>query len=146
LDEDGATLAMGGHPLPIRITSAGAEQVGDFGPMLGAFEGVAWRDTMVPLPPGSVLVMYTDGVTDAVGTDGERYGQFRLRDTLDACRDFSASKVVRRLNDALASFQVGGHADDTAILAVRHMPEADQSLQEECGRVRQTTEALAGPA
>lgn len=146
LDEDGATLAMGGHPLPIRITSAGAEQVGEFGPMLGAFEGVAWRDTMVPLPPGSILVMYTDGVTDAVGTDGERYGQFRLRDTLDACRDFTASKVVRRLNDALANFQVGGHADDTAILAIRHMPEADQSLQEERGRVREATEALAGPA
>ena len=105
LDEDGATLAMGGHPLPIRISSVGAEQVGDFGPMLGAFEGVAWRDTIVALPPGSILVMYTDGVTDAVGTDGERYGQFRLRDTLDACRDFTASKVVQRLMTLLRTFR-----------------------------------------
>lgn len=145
LDDDGATLAMGGHPLPIRITSVGAEQVGDFGPMLGAFEGVEWRDTTVALPPGSILVLYTDGVTDAVGTDGERYGQFRLRDTLDACREFTASKVVQRLNDALASFQVGSHADDTAILAIRHMPEADQSPHVEQG-VRKATEALAGPA
>jgi PAS domain S-box-containing protein len=144
LDEDGATLAMGGHPLPIRITSVGAEQVGDFGPMIGAFEGVAWRDTVLALPPGSTLVMYTDGVTDALGTDGERYGQFRLRDTLDVCRDLSASKVVKRLNDALASFQVGDHADDTAILALRHIPDADQSLSDRGAHLSHATKALAG--
>jgi serine phosphatase RsbU (regulator of sigma subunit) len=146
LDEDGATLAMGGHPLPIRITSGGAEHVGDFGPMLGAFEGVAWRDTTLALPPGSILVMYTDGVTDAVGIDGERYGLSRLRDTLDACRDSTATKVVKSLNEALASFQVGDHADDTAILAIRHSPEADQSVREQEAPVRRATEAVAGSA
>jgi serine phosphatase RsbU (regulator of sigma subunit) len=144
LDADGATLAMGGHPLPIRITSVGAEHVGDFGPMLGAFEGVDWRDAALPLPAGSILVMYTDGVTDAVGTDGERYGQFRLRDTLDTCRDLAAGKVVKRLNDALAGFQVGDHADDTAILALRHVSEANQSLSDQGAHLMKPAQALAG--
>jgi PAS domain S-box-containing protein len=145
LDEDGATIAMGGHPLPIRITSVGARHVGDFGPMIGAFEGVAWQDTSLPLTPGDILVMYTDGVTDAVGTDGERWGQFRLRDTLDGCRDLTASKVVERLNDAVASFQVGDHADDTAILALRHVPEPERSLNQGA-HLSQEAEALAGSA
>jgi PAS domain S-box-containing protein len=144
LDQHGATIAMGGHPLPIRITSIGAEHVGDFGPMLGAFEGVAWRDTSLPLTPGNILVMYTDGVTDAVGTDGERYGQLRLHDTLDGCRDLTAGKVVERLNHALASFQVGDHADDTAILALRSVPEAEQSLTNREPHLSQAIEALAG--
>jgi sigma-B regulation protein RsbU (phosphoserine phosphatase) len=146
LDPNGATIAMGGHPLPIHITSGGAQHVGDFGPMLGAFEGVTWTDTTLALPPGSTLVMYTDGVTDAMGSAGERYGQVRLRDTLDSCRDLRASEVVKRLNDAVASFQVGDHADDTAILAVRHIPDADRSLEAARSHLGQTTAALANRA
>jgi sigma-B regulation protein RsbU (phosphoserine phosphatase) len=113
--------------------------------MIGAFEGVAWQDTSLPLTPGDILVMYTDGVTDAVGTHGERWGQFRLRDTLDGCRDLTASKVVERLNDAVASFQVGDHADDTAILALRHVPEPERSLNQGA-HLSQEAEALAGSA
>ncbi|MGN6167380.1 MAG: SpoIIE family protein phosphatase [Solirubrobacteraceae bacterium] len=90
--------------------------------------------------------MYTDGVTDAVGGDGERYGHFRLRGTLDACRDSTATNVVKSLNEALASFQIGDHADDTAFLAIRRSPEADQSPREQEARVRQATVAVAGSA
>jgi serine phosphatase RsbU (regulator of sigma subunit) len=146
LEQDRATLAMGGHPQPIRITPAGAEQVGDFGPMVGAFDGVAWRDITLDLPAGSTLVMYTDGVTDAIGKDGERYGQLRLRATLEACRELTANKVVERLNDALARFRVGDHADDVAILALRHVPEARRALHEKEAAVSQPKEALARSA
>jgi len=73
LDQNGVTMGVGGHPLPIRITPTGAAHIGTFGPMLGAFDGVGWSDIALDLPPGSTLVMYTDGVTDALGQDGERY-------------------------------------------------------------------------
>ena len=75
--------------------------------------------------------MYTDGVTDALGRDGERYGHRRLHATLDACRELAARQVIERLNTALASFQVGPHADDTAALALRRLSVSDPSPADE---------------
>jgi PAS domain S-box-containing protein len=143
LDESGVTMGVGGHPLPILITPAGAEQVGAFGPMLGAFEGVTWRDIGLELPPESTLVMYTDGVTDALGQDGERYGAARLRATLDACGRLGAQEVIAHLNAALTSFQVGQHADDTAALALTRLPQAGPGTLREGAADSQPVEALA---
>jgi hypothetical protein len=48
------------------------------------------------------------------------------------------------LNDALAGFQVGDHADDTAILALRHVSEANQSLSDQGAHLMKPAQALAG--
>lgn len=142
LEDDRVSMGIAGHPLPIHITSGGAEEVGSFGPMLGAFEGVQWRDVSLSFPPGSTLVMYTDGVTDAVGGDGERYGRRRLHAALDACRERAASGVIATLSGALASFQVGEHADDTAALALRRLPEAGREMRDEEASHKLPVEAL----
>jgi sigma-B regulation protein RsbU (phosphoserine phosphatase) len=121
LQRDRAILAVGGHPLPFVLNSDGVTRVGEHGPLLGGFAGAHWRDGVVELEPGSVLVTFTDGVTDAVGTDGTRYGIRRLTETLSQCRGRAASGVVEELTDALGSFQVGPSADDTAVLALRRL-------------------------
>jgi PAS domain S-box-containing protein len=119
IEPDGVTLAVGGHPLPIRLDSSGADQAGEFGPLLGAFDEVEWRQTRLELAPGSALVFFTDGVTDAIGEQGERYGLGRLRDTLDRCREVPPGDLIRAVTGAIRAFQVGEHADDTTVLAVR---------------------------
>ena len=126
VDQDRVTLSIGGHPLPIQITPGGVSQIGTFGPLLGAFEDVAWHDVVLDLAPESKLVIYTDGVTDALGDDGERYGLRRLQATLDRCRDLSAPQIIATLTDALQQFQVGEHADDTAALVLRRVASATQ--------------------
>jgi serine phosphatase RsbU (regulator of sigma subunit) len=120
----GVTLAVGGHPLPICIDSSGARPIGKFGPLLGAFEDVEWQDSRVELAPGGALVMFTDGVTDAVGEDGERYGASRLRATLEQCRQYCADEVIQAVTNSVQAFQVGEHADDTALLVLRRTPVA----------------------
>jgi PAS domain S-box-containing protein len=119
LFEDRALLAAGGHPLPLHITSRGVSRVGEHGPLLGGFSDVSWHDTTVELEPGSILVAYTDGVTDAIGADGTRYGLQRLCDTLAQFRGRSATAVIEGLTVALGEFQIGSHADDTAALVLR---------------------------
>jgi serine phosphatase RsbU (regulator of sigma subunit) len=121
LDDHRVTLATGGHPLPIHITADGARQIGTFGPLLGAFDGVEWQDLVLDLAPDSKLVIYTDGMTDAVGSNGERYGLGRLQAILDRCREHSAAAVIETLTAALQRFQVGEHADDTAALVLRRV-------------------------
>ena len=117
--DDRALLAVGGHPLPLRISLDGISRVGEHGPLLGGFSDVVWRDTTVELEPDSILVAYTDGVTDAIGPDGTRYGLQRLCDTLAPFRGRSATAVIEGLTVALSEFQIGAHADDTAALVLR---------------------------
>ena len=119
LFEDRAHLAAGGHPLPLHVSSRGVGRVGEHGPLLGGFSDVSWQDTTVELEPDSILVAYTDGVTDAIGADGTRYGLQRLCDTLGRFRGCSATEVIEGLTIALGEFQIGAHADDTAALVLR---------------------------
>jgi serine phosphatase RsbU (regulator of sigma subunit) len=136
LEEDRATLAAGGHPLPFLIDEDGTRQIGEYGPLLGAFKDVAWEQIAFALAPGSTLVIYTDGVTDAVGEGGERYGLARLRATLERSGELSAAGVIDRLTGALREFQIGEHADDIAALALRRLsPEDGGGQTEEVHRI-----------
>ena len=73
------------------------------------------RRTASSSSPGDVLVLYTDGVTDARGDD-ERFGDERLLAALRGATD--AAGAVAAIDRALNAFQRGAQADDTAILAL----------------------------
>jgi PAS domain S-box-containing protein len=122
-DDAEATIACAGHPLPYAVRQAGAaEPVGRWGQMLGAWTEGSWPRTTTTLSPGDVLVLYTDGVTDATGPE-DRFGDERLQATLAESRD--ADDALRRLADGLADFETGEQADDTAALAIaRSQPAA----------------------
>ncbi len=140
VESDGVTLAVAGHPLPIRVTRTGAEQVGEFGALLGAFDDAGWQDAHLDLAPGNSLVFFTDGVTDAVGKDGERYGLQRLRDALAHCDDSPARTLIQTVTGAIAAFQVGAHADDTAIVALhRRTPRGRPASEHDRAQPRART-------
>jgi PAS domain S-box-containing protein len=121
LDGDHATLAVGGHPLPLYVTDQGVSKLGEHGPLLGAFTEAAWEDTTVALAPGSTLVAYTDGITDAVDEERRRFGLGRLREALGEVAGRPAADVAGSLTGALTAFQTGAYADDTAAI-VLHRP------------------------
>jgi PAS domain S-box-containing protein len=131
IEPGGVTLAIGGHPLPLHVHPSGAEQAGEFGALLGAFDDVAWHDLHVELAPGETLVFFTDGVTDAIGEAGERYGLERLRLALSHCADVTAEQVVEAVTGAVGAFQAGEHADDTAVLALHRRPDSGHPLAEQ---------------
>ena len=62
-----------------------------------------------------MLVLYTDGVTDARGADG-RFGDARLLETLRGVED--AAGAVAAIDRALNALPTGPQADDTAVLAL----------------------------
>jgi PAS domain S-box-containing protein len=140
LQGERAMLAVGGHPLPFAITPRGVTRVGEHGPLLGGFAGVYWHDSVIELEPGSTLVAFTDGVTDAVGSDGSRYGIQRLAQTLGQCPGRPAGEVVEKLTNALGSFQVGPNADDTALLALRRL--SSHQTPRRIARERRPVEAI----
>jgi serine phosphatase RsbU (regulator of sigma subunit) len=110
-----ADVVCAGHPQPILVRGGAAEQIGEYGPVLGAYIDETWEGLTVDINPGDVLVLYSDGLIDAAGAR-DRFGAERLEQTLTGAS--SASDAVARIEDALAHFEVGAQADDIAILAV----------------------------
>jgi GAF domain-containing protein len=111
------TLAVGGHPLPVRKHPGGVEKVGVTGLLLGAVHDyVRAEDVVIPLAPGESLLLYTDGVTETPGDDG-RFGDARLLAAVEAApRDPAA--MVAAVGAALDGFSHGTVLDDRAMLVV----------------------------
>ena len=125
-----ATIASGGHPLPLRVGEDGVSEVGSHGTLLGAFDEASWPEESFTVAAGEALVAITDGVTDTVGEEDERFGVFRLKDLLVRTRGESPAAVRERLIAELERFQVGTQADDTATVIMRRPSAAGESSQE----------------
>ncbi len=111
-----------GHPLPYRVTAAGAEEVGRPGPLLGLDPKVTWPVTRTELEPGDSLVLYSDGVLDTVGPEGEHFGDERFRELLAGAGSCSARELVERIDQRLLEFQEAEQRDDVAVLVLRREP------------------------
>jgi Stage II sporulation protein E (SpoIIE)/GAF domain len=113
-----ATVTCAGHPPPLLVRAGEARPVGPAGPMAGAWDHSRWRAETLELLPGDVLVLYTDGVTDAQGEDG-RFGADRLAATIRDAAD--ADAAVGAIRAALEAFERGAQSDDTAVVAVTRL-------------------------
>ncbi len=121
LKDDRLTLATGGHPWPLHITSQGVREVGGHGPLLGGFADAGWQDHTLDLEPGGTLLLYSDGVTDARDAQGERFGAERLHGLLEDLRERPAAEILAGLTRKLDEFQGPIHADDMAVLALHRL-------------------------
>ena len=115
-------LANAGHEPPLLVPADGGpiRSLPGSGALLGAFASTELGECSVILEPGDLLLLYTDGVTDARAASGERFGDERLLDVLGSRRGGSAEEVVEAVCDAYHRFQ--GEmpaADDVTIVAVR---------------------------
>ena len=112
-------LSTGGHPLPYVLRADGSvEAVGEPGTLLGVLPDVRLSDTSVQLSKGDVMVLYTDGVTEARGPRG-MLGADQLAAVLATCAGLDAKSVAARIESAALEIQEGNPRDDIAILAVR---------------------------
>jgi serine phosphatase RsbU (regulator of sigma subunit) len=109
-------LALGGHPLPIRVSSAGAERVGMPGSLLGAFEPTVHR-TDVELDEGDLLAFYTDGVTDA--PHGQCLEEDEFMELLVRNRLAPLGEIGSSVRAALDERRGPVAYDDTALLLLR---------------------------
>ncbi len=124
-------IAAGGHPLPLLVRAGTVEPAGEHGTMLGALHNVAWPERTYTLGAGDTLLAFTDGVTDALGAEGSRFGEERFHERLVRADGDSAESICRAIADALRTFQHGQQADDMALVALQFVgqPTSPPAIQ-----------------
>lgn len=118
------TLSLGGHPAPLLIAPGSPPREVDAPSYLvGAVETATYDDMRLDLPPGTTLLLYTDGITEA-RHDAEQYGDERLGRFVHDNVDRPAALLQSLLDDVVA-FQGGDPKDDIALVALR-VPDLDR--------------------
>jgi serine phosphatase RsbU (regulator of sigma subunit) len=112
-----ADLALAGHCLPILVADRSARHVGAPGTLLGAFPDASVGTMTIELAPGQLLLMHTDGVTDA-RRNGREFGDERLLKLLSALDDPSPGQAVDHVLDAVRWYRTTA-PDDIATVALR---------------------------
>ena len=89
------------------------------GPLLGTLQTVSFKERTVEIAPGDVLVLYTDGVTEAMNGSQEFFGEERLQEVVRRKKAEPAALVVRGIWDAVREFRQGDQDDDLTIVVLK---------------------------
>jgi serine phosphatase RsbU (regulator of sigma subunit)/CHASE3 domain sensor protein len=108
--------ASGGHPPMLIVGNGSPVPLDPTGPLVGAFTAT-WATHAAQIGPGQALVVYTDGVTDTIGAERERFGDARMIDALDGVRH-GAGAAVDALRTAVEEFRVGPRYDDLSVVVL----------------------------
>src|SRR5258708_1159863 len=116
-------FASGGHnpPLLYRAATQSFELLKAKGILLGVLEEVSFEERSVPLEKDDVVVLYTDGVTEAMAMNDEEYGMERLMGMIRANAAGPASELGQRILAELAAFSGarGAFDDETMVIIKR---------------------------
>ena len=127
--DDRAAVYCAGHPLPILVRDGEATPLGESHPLLGVFESVDIAPVEVDLVPGDQIVLYTDGVLDAVG-DRDRFGEERLLAAAAGIdRAPAASSGAAQLLSVIEDFVAGDQTDDIAIMSLARAVVASRPVR-----------------
>ncbi len=110
----------GHNPPVVRRAAGGWERLERGGLPFGIEPGAGYESGTTRLVPGDLLVIFTDGLVEAVDTSDEEYGDARMIETLGTLRGESAAGTIRGLIESVDRFSADVRQyDDITCLAVR---------------------------
>ena len=114
------TYVNAGHPPPLLRTPGHPDIVplNRTGKLVGVLEDLEYQQKPVEVEPGSFVVLYTDGVTEATNLDGEEFGEQRLEDILLSSDHRSAEAMLNAITHALDDFRSKAKQSDDITLVV----------------------------
>jgi phosphoserine phosphatase RsbU/P len=129
IDATNRTLAYAnaGHNPPLLIDPSGKTLCVERGGLpLGMFKDTRYYEYFLQIEPGQILVLYTDGVTEAVGYDGKEYGRERLERLVRENRELSARSLINTIYTDVYQYTGGrGATDDITFVVVKAAKSRD---------------------
>jgi serine phosphatase RsbU (regulator of sigma subunit)/CHASE2 domain-containing sensor protein len=115
-----------GHnpPLVLRKGESTFEPLRNCGPPLGIVDDVSYVPRSIALAPGDLLLLYTDGVTEAEDSQSAQFGMKRLEQAILEMRGHPARRAVEHVIKRVAEFAKGAPQSDdiTCVAVVRNEP------------------------
>jgi len=121
-----------GHCPPLLTRKSGSKaeisrlHVG--GPVLGVLPDARYEQAKLQVSPGDLLVMYSDGLVEAINSDGEEYGEGRLRELLATLTEKSAGDIRRAILASLAAFSGSAELRDDLTIVVAQFVSIEDSV------------------
>ncbi len=112
-----------GHNPPFLMNNDGSLEVmkGKHGPVIGAYGGIVYSEEKIQMQPGDTVIIYTDGVTEAIGQNGEWYTVERLRDFLTGFQSASPATIVTAVAEDVEQFKgTAQQADDITMICLQY--------------------------
>ena len=112
----------GGHNPPAVLRKEnGAWRVfrlGDGGPVIGLLAGAVYKEQILHLLPGDILLAFTDGISEAMNASEDEWGEDRMIAEAQAHADLNAAELLQRLFRAADAFAAGAPQHDDMTLVV----------------------------
>ncbi len=127
LDQDGhLEYINAGHPSPFLIRNGAAEEAFTEGSYpVGLVPEAEYTSVGLKLEPGDTLVLFSDGVTEAMDPDDQLFGVPRLKQVLNGQTQCPLEHIQKCVLEAVENFTRGAHqADDVTLLIVRYRATA----------------------
>jgi phosphoserine phosphatase RsbU/P len=127
LDRDGRLeFINAGHPSPLLLRRGEVGEPFSEGSFpLGLIPGANYVATCMELQPGDTLILFSDGVTEAMDSDQQMFGISRLRSILAGQHDAALDQIQKTVLESVQDFARGaGQADDITLLLVRYRAAA----------------------
>ena len=112
-----------GHNPPLVVRAGGGcDTLTAGGVMLGILPMAQFEEDTVQLNSGDVLVLFSDGVTEAADPEDNEFGEERLAALVASLRDRPAQEIVEEIHKAVAVYTQGAPpADDITVLVARKL-------------------------
>ncbi|MBI4535409.1 MAG: SpoIIE family protein phosphatase [Ignavibacteriae bacterium] len=116
-----------GHNYPYLIHGDGSvERLSKGGMILGVMKTlVPYEEATVDLRSGDILILFTDGVSEAMSKDSEEYGEQRMEAAVHAHTDGTAQSIISAVHEDIQCFTAGGpQSDDITMMVVKIVSSA----------------------
>jgi sigma-B regulation protein RsbU (phosphoserine phosphatase) len=124
------SYANAGHNPPLLFEpEVPAVYLREHGMVLGVDPGRMVTSQQLAVPPGGLLVLYTDGVTEAMDPDGQFFGMSRLEHLVLGLEDWQAQGVADAIAQRVSDFTAEPYLpDDLTIVVLRRLASGDGDL------------------
>ncbi|MDX6447440.1 MAG: phosphoserine phosphatase RsbU/P [Blastocatellia bacterium] len=127
LDAANRTIAYcnAGHNPPFLMEANGAVHFEERGGVpLGMFRDTRYYEYFATIEPGQLLVLYTDGATEAMNREREEYGRDRLVEAVRKCRHLSSREMIDFVHRDMLNWTDGlGATDDVTFFILKALTE-----------------------
>jgi sigma-B regulation protein RsbU (phosphoserine phosphatase) len=118
------TYVNAGHNPPIlyRALDGTLTELAATGIAMGVLDDADYSQDSIPLAPGDILILYTDGITEAENAKQEMFDLKRLEQVILASRDLPAKEMTAAILSSVRDFS-GGHpqSDDITLMVIRSL-------------------------